>query len=36
LERKMKGFRLQEILPVEDFMMPNGQRLVPKIRINIK
>ncbi|WP_010662321.1 hypothetical protein [Marinilabilia salmonicolor] len=36
LERKMKEFRLQEMLPVEDFMMPNGQRLVPKIRINIK
>ncbi|MFO8000452.1 MAG: hypothetical protein R6U46_04350 [Marinilabilia sp.] len=36
IERKMKAFKLEEMLPVEDFIMPNGQRIVPKVKINIK
>lgn len=36
IARKLKDFKFEGFIPAEQFIMPNGQKLSPKIKINIK
>ncbi len=36
IARKLKNFKFEGFIPAEQFVMPNGQKLSPNIKINIK
>ena len=36
IARKLKNFKFDGFIPAEQFVMPNGQKLTPKIKVNIK